>query len=219
MFMKWLRPLYFWTLPKLFLLTSIDLGRVFQCTQCRFLPSEVPQSCPHHGPLDRYVKLRVVHAPGMPGKLSPPPWVSHPDLQNGTCVTHVLGCMPGSLTSGFLWSRWRGKRSRHSRRMRNKHFYVSGKRPTAETAIVYIYVKMSLKQRGHFPTNGFAFPLIRQMLQNTEKSTLNLWVVVNRKKCKRFLNSKPIMRRNCIHTSFYHVKLLRFQTLHQFIPN
>ena len=26
-----------------------------------------------HGPLTRYVKLRVVHAPGMPGAFSPPP--------------------------------------------------------------------------------------------------------------------------------------------------
>ena len=42
-------------------------------------------------------------------------------------VTH----MPGSLTSGFLWSRWRARRSRHSRRMRNPQFYVSGKRPMA----------------------------------------------------------------------------------------
>ena len=42
----------------------------------------------------------------------------------------VPWCRPGSLTSGFLWSRWRGKRSRHSRRMRKPQFYVSGKRPT-----------------------------------------------------------------------------------------
>ena len=51
-------------------------------------------------------------------------------MHHGTCVTHVPWCMPGSLTSGFLWSRWRlgrGKRSRHSRRMRNPQFYVSGK--------------------------------------------------------------------------------------------
>ena len=34
--------------------------------------------------------------------------------------------MPGSLTSGFLWSRWTGKRSR---RMRNYKFYASGERP------------------------------------------------------------------------------------------
>ena len=42
-----------------------------------------------------------------------------------------LRCMPGSLTSGFLWSQWRGKRSRHSRRMRNSQFYVFDKRPIA----------------------------------------------------------------------------------------
>ena len=44
------------------------------------------------------------------------------------------------------------------------------------------------------------FPLFRQMLQNTEKSTLNPWIVVNRIKCKRFRNSKPITRRRYIHT-------------------
>ena len=31
-------------------------------------------------------------------------------MHHGTCVTHVPCCIPGSLTSGFLWSRWRGKR-------------------------------------------------------------------------------------------------------------
>ena len=36
-----------------------------------------------HGPLTKYVKLRVAHAPGMTG------------------VTHVPWCMPGSLTFGF----------------------------------------------------------------------------------------------------------------------
>ena len=59
----------------------------------------------------------------------PPSQVSNPDMHHGTCMTHVPWCMPGSLTSGFLWSRWRGKRSRHSRRMRNPQIYVSGKRP------------------------------------------------------------------------------------------
>ena len=28
-----------------------------------------------------------------------------PDMRHATCVTHVPWCMPGSLTSGFLWSR------------------------------------------------------------------------------------------------------------------
>ena len=76
-----------------------------------------------HRPLVRYVKLRVVHTSGM---FSPPPRVSDPDVHHGTCVTHVPWCMPGSQTHGFLLIRWRGK---HSRRMRNPQFYVSGKRP------------------------------------------------------------------------------------------
>ena len=64
------------------------------------------------GHLTRYVILPAAHASGMPGTFSPP---SPPLL----------------LTSSFLWSRWRGKRSRHSRRMRNPQFYVSGKRSMA----------------------------------------------------------------------------------------
>ena len=82
-----------------------------------------------YGPLARYVKLRVAHAPRMPGTFSPPSRVSDPDMHHGTCITHVPWCMPGSLTTCFLWSRWQGKRSRHSRRMHNPQFYVSGKRP------------------------------------------------------------------------------------------
>ena len=82
-----------------------------------------------HGPLARYIKLRVAHVPGMPGTFSPPSRVNDSHMHHGTCVTHVPWCMPGSPTSVFLWSRWRGKRSRHSPHMRNPQFYVSGKRP------------------------------------------------------------------------------------------
>ena len=48
------------------------------------------------------------------------------------CLTNVPWCMPGSLTSGFLWSRWRGERSRHSRCSFNTQFCVSGQRPMAQ---------------------------------------------------------------------------------------
>ena len=65
----------------------------------------------------------------MPGTFLASPRVSDTDMHHGTCMTHVPWCMPGSLTSGFLWSRWRGKHSRHFPRMRNPQFYVSGKRP------------------------------------------------------------------------------------------
>ena len=85
-----------------------------------------------HRPLARYAKLRVAHVPGMPGTFSPPPRVSDPDMHHDTCVTHVPWCILGSLTNGFLWSRWRGKRSRHSRRMRNPQFCISDKRPIGD---------------------------------------------------------------------------------------
>ena len=81
------------------------------------------------GPLTRNAKLRFAHALGIPGTFFPPLGVSDPDMHFDTCVTHVPWCMPGSLTSGFLWSRLRGKRSRHSRCMRNPQFCLSGKRP------------------------------------------------------------------------------------------
>ena len=67
--------------------------------------------------------------------------LADPNMHHGTCVTHVPWCMSGSLTSGFLWSWWQGKRSRHSRRMRNPQFYVSCKRPIVEveeSAVTYI---------------------------------------------------------------------------------
>ena len=74
---------------------------------------------PIYGPLIRYVKLQVAHAPGMLARFPPPTRVSDPDMHQGTCVTRVPWCMLGSLTSGFLWRPWRGKCSRHSQYMRN----------------------------------------------------------------------------------------------------
>ena len=37
------------------------------------------------GPRARYVKLRVAHAPRLPGTFSPPPRVSDHDMHPGTC--------------------------------------------------------------------------------------------------------------------------------------
>ena len=64
---------------------------------------------------------------GNAGNVLPTPRVSEHDMHHGRCVTHVPGCMPGSLT----WSRRRGKRSRYSRRMHNPQLSVSGKGPCA----------------------------------------------------------------------------------------
>ena len=54
-----------------------------------------------YGPLVGYANLRVAHATGM---FSPPPRVSDPDMQHGTCVTQVPGCMSGSPIRGSLKS-------------------------------------------------------------------------------------------------------------------
>ena len=99
-----------------------------------------------HGPLAKCVKLRVAHAPGIPGMFSLPPRVSDPDLHHGTCVAHVPWCMPGSLTSRSLWSQLRGKRSLHSRRMRNPQFDISSKRPIDQNIKAkHHQTKMNLK--------------------------------------------------------------------------
>ena len=76
-----------------------------------------------HGPLARCVKLRV----------------SDPDMHHGKCVAHVPWCMSGSLTSGFLWSRWLEKRSRHPRRIRNPQFCISGRRPLGKWVPVWLF--------------------------------------------------------------------------------
>ena len=72
-------------------------SRLISCRICiRFLK-------PVNEPLTRYVKLQVAHAPGIPGTFSPPPRGNDPDRYHGMCVTHVSWCMPGSLTSSFLF--------------------------------------------------------------------------------------------------------------------
>ena len=106
------------------------VNRWIALTKCQAVMGKV---FPYYGPLTRYVTLWVAHAPGMPGMFSPPPRVNDPDRHHRTCVTHVLWCMPGSLSSGFLWSRWWGRRSQHSRRMRKPQFCISGKRPMSSS--------------------------------------------------------------------------------------
>ena len=67
------------------------------------IPQSLMAAVYGHGPLIRYAKLRVAHAPGMPGTLSRhrlqrKALVSDPGMHHGTCVTHVPWCMSGSLT-------------------------------------------------------------------------------------------------------------------------
>ena len=55
---------------------------------CTFSCSYQLTSQYSHGPLARYVKLRVSHAPECRQTFSPPR-VSDPDMHHGTCVTHA----------------------------------------------------------------------------------------------------------------------------------
>ena len=90
-----------------------DYGKVFQQYVFNHIYTWVVTRYPGgmtYASCARYATLRVTHAPAM--TFSPPPLVSDPDIHHGTCVTHVPWCIPGSLTSYFLWSRRRGKRSR-----------------------------------------------------------------------------------------------------------
>ena len=77
-------------------------------------------------------QIRIIagaHAPGRPGTFSPPPRVSAHGMHHGTRVTHVPWCMPGALTSSFLWSRRRGETFPAFSAHAHPQFYVSGKRP------------------------------------------------------------------------------------------
>ena len=72
-----------------------------------------------HGPLTRYVncelRMRRECRECFPHhRFQRKSLVSDPDIHHGTCAT---------------WCMWRGKCSRHSRRMRNPQFCISGKRP------------------------------------------------------------------------------------------
>ena len=46
----------------------------------------------YNGHFARYIKLRVAHAPGIPGTFFPPSRVSNPDMHHDT---HMLWCMSG----------------------------------------------------------------------------------------------------------------------------
>ena len=83
--------------------------RVFVINRCNVGMKGIHTRVYIHGASCQIRKIAGAHAPGMPGTFSPSPRVSDPDMHHGTCVTHVPWCISGSLTSGFLWNRRRGK--------------------------------------------------------------------------------------------------------------
>ena len=67
--------------PWLSFLLSVSPTGVQWCW-FRLLMAPQTDTC-HNGPLARYVKLWVTHAPGMPGTFSTPPQVGDPDMHHG----------------------------------------------------------------------------------------------------------------------------------------
>ena len=91
---------------------------------------------------------------------------NHTVMHHGACMTHVPWCMLGSLTNGFLWNRWRGKRSR---RMRNPQFYVSGKRHIGLFLLRYRKIEyLTFKSQGQCHGQGQnGWPHLRPSIQST----------------------------------------------------
>ena len=82
-----------------------------------------------YGPLARYVIMRVAHAPGMPGTFSPPLTSKDTTSNRSRHAPRHVRHARAVMHVGIANPQRQGKRSRHSRRMRNPQFYVSGKRP------------------------------------------------------------------------------------------
>ena len=82
-----------------------------------------------NGPLARYVQLRVADAPGMPGTFSSPITSNETVSYRSRHASRHVRDARAVMHVGIANPRMRGKRYRHSGRMRNPRFYVFGKRP------------------------------------------------------------------------------------------
>ena len=90
-----------------------------------------------YGPLARYVKLRVAHAPGMPGTFSPPPTSKETTSSRSRHASRHVRHARTVKHVGIANPWWRGNGSRHSRRMCNPYIYASGKRPRKLTTLAF----------------------------------------------------------------------------------
>ena len=82
-----------------------------------------------NGPLNRYAKLPVAHALGMPWTFSPSPISKQSASSRSRHASRRVCHARAVIHVGIANARWRKKRSRHSWRMRSTQFGVSGKKP------------------------------------------------------------------------------------------
>ena len=139
--------------------------------------------CSFNWPLTRYVKLRVAHAPGIPGAFSPPPTSKETANLSRHASRHVRHPR-AVMHAGIANPRWRGKRSRQSRRMRNPQLYVSGKRPMIRTAVLHVYVWVFMETRQHVnklcKNNNFIWKRKTSLQEDLHglRSLIPLWITV-----------------------------------------
>ena len=82
-----------------------------------------------NGSITLYVKLWFAHAPGLSGTCFPLPISKKTASKISLHAPRHVRDVRAVMHVGIANPRWRGKRSRHSRRMHKSQFYVSGKRP------------------------------------------------------------------------------------------
>ena len=86
-----------------------------------------------HGPLARYVKLRIAHASRMPRTFFPSPTSKENASKRSRHASWHVRDARAVMHVGIVNPLWWGKRPRHSRRMHNPQFYVSVKRSMGHT--------------------------------------------------------------------------------------
>ena len=77
-------------------------------------------------------KSAACACPGNAGNVFPPPTSKETAGQRSRHASRLVRDARAVMHVGIANPRWRGKRSRHFRRMRNPQFYVTGKRPMGE---------------------------------------------------------------------------------------
>ena len=142
-----------------------------------------------HWPLTRYAKLWVVHAPGMPGTFSQCHRLQRTASQRSRHASRHVRHARAVMHVGIANSRWRGKCSRHSRRMRNPQFCVSGKKPMDNATSKQSALK-------HFDTQTKLPPICRRRFQ-THFSWMKMFQFQVEFHWNMFLNVWLIMIQHC----------------------
>ena len=125
---------------------------------------------------------------GNVGNVFPARRISDPDMHHGTCVMHVSWCMSGSLTSNFLWSRWRGKCSRHSRRMRNRNFTYLVRGPYEKISATGAFCRRFSSHTQIVFKQNFNWKMLIDMLFYSDKEIISFYANI-------FTNSRLFIER------------------------